>query len=188
MTTIQPYPNGYLELIIGCMFSGKTSALINIYKKYKYCGIEVCVVNHDIDNRYTDCEKEMSSHDKITVDCLRTDRLENVWDIISDDNIVVILINEAQFFPDLDHVVRKLIELKKIVYVSGLDGDYKHDKIGQVLDLIPICDKVSKLNALCSICKDGTQAIFSKRITKETEQIVVGVSNYIPVCRTCYNI
>ena len=56
-----------------------------------------------------------------------------------------------------------------------------------MLDLIPYCDKVIKLTALCSICKDGTVAIFSHRITEEKEQTIIGSDNYIPVCRTCHS-
>ena len=63
----------------------------------------------------------------------------------------------------------------------------KCKKFGQILDLIPLSEKVTKLTSLCSICKNGTPGIFSKRITTETEQTVVGSDNYIPVCRKCYH-
>ena len=59
-------------------------------------------------------------------------------------------------------------------------------KFGQILDLIPLCDKVEKLTSLCSICKNGKKGIFSMRLTNEKEQTVVGSENYIPVCRECY--
>ena len=78
------------------------------------------------------------------------------------------------------------MEYNKKVYVCGLDGDFKRQKFGQILDLIPLCDKVTKLTSLCSICKNGTPGIFSKRISSEEEQTLVGSDNYIPVCRTCY--
>jgi thymidine kinase len=103
--------------------------------------------------------------------------------IISAD---VILINEGQFFPDLEEFVRTMLSQGKKIYVCGLDGDYERKKFGQILDLIPICDKVIKLTSLCTICKDGTPGIFSKRISSETEQKVIGSKNYIPVCRKCY--
>jgi len=75
----------------------------------------------------------------------------------------------------------------KKIYVGGLDGDFERKKFGQILDLIPMCDKITKLTSLCSICKNGTPGIFSKRLTMETEQTIVGSDIYIPVCRTCYN-
>ena len=79
-----------------------------------------------------------------------------------------------------------MLELNKKVYICGLDGDFERKKFGTLLDLIPLCDKVCKLTSLCSLCKDGTPGIFSMRLTKESEQIVVGSDNYIPVCRKCY--
>jgi thymidine kinase len=74
----------------------------------------------------------------------------------------------------------------KKIYVGGLDGDFERKKFGQILDLIPMCDKINKLTSLCSICKNGVPGIFSKRLTLETEQTIVGSDNYIPVCRSCY--
>ena len=65
-----------------------------------------------------------------------------------------------------------MLKCGKKVYVCGLDGDFKRKKFGQILDLIPMCDKVEKLTSLCSLCKNGTRGIFSMRLTKETEQTV----------------
>ena len=79
-----------------------------------------------------------------------------------------------------------MLRENKRVYIAGLDGDFTRKKFGQILDLIPMCDKVTKLTALCSLCKDGTQGIFSMRLTKETQQMVIGSDNYLPVCRSCY--
>ena len=62
----------------------------------------------------------------------------------------------------------------------------REKKFGQMLDLIPLCDKVTKLTSLCSKCKNGTPGIFSMRLTNEREQTIVGSENYIPVCRSCY--
>jgi thymidine kinase len=98
----------------------------------------------------------------------------------------VILINEGQFFPDLFEFVNSLLLERKKVYICGLDGDFERKKFGSILELIPLCDKVTKLTSLCSLCRDGTPGIFSMRLTQETEQTVVGSENYIPVCRKCY--
>ena len=172
----------YLELIIGPMFSGKTSRLVDIYKQCKFCNIPVAVINHCIDDRYHDTL--LSTHDKVMIPCIKTDNLTNVLPSIQDAHVVII--NEGQFFSDLYDVVVSLLSLGKKIYIGGLDGDFERKKFGQILDLIPLSDKVSKLTSLCSICKDGTPGIFSKRITRETEQTVVGSDNYIPVCRKCY--
>jgi len=81
-----------------------------------------------------------------------------------------------------------MLKYNKKVYVGGLDGDFERKKFGAILDLIPLCDKVTKLTSLCSQCKDGTPGIFSMRLTNEVEQTVVGSDNYIPVCRKCFEL
>ena len=79
-----------------------------------------------------------------------------------------------------------MLSSNKKVFIVGLDGDFEKNKFGEILDLIPHCDKVQKLNSLCGLCKTGEPGIFSKRLTSEKEQTVVGSSNYVPVCRKCY--
>ena len=189
LITSSQLQSGYLEIILGSMYSGKTSRLVEIYKQCTFCNISVCVINHSIDDRY-DTEL-LSTHDQIKIPCIKTNKLMDVWveytnlEKISLSN--VILINEGQFFPDLEEFVKKLLLNGKKVYVCGLDGDFERKKFGQILDLIPLCDKVTKLTSLCSMCKNGTLGIFSKRITSEQIQTVVGFDNYIPVCRSCYD-
>ena len=75
----------------------------------------------------------------------------------------------------------------KVVYICGLDGDFKRNKFGRLLDLVPYCDEIVKLSSLCAYCKNGTPGIFSHRITNETSQVVIGTDNYVPLCRNCYN-
>jgi len=72
------------------------------------------------------------------------------------------------------------------VALYGLDGDFQRKPFGKMLDLIPHCDNLVKLHAYCYNCKNGTKGIFSKRITKETGQKVIGSSNYRPLCRKCF--
>ena len=173
----------YLELFIGPMFSGKTSRLVDIYKQCQFCNIPVAVINHSIDTRYHDTM--LSTHDKVMIPCIKTNCITDILDILT--NSQVIIINEGQFFDDLYTTVVSLLSQGKKIYVGGLDGDFERKKFGQILDLIPMCDKITKLTSLCSICKNGTPGIFSKRLTPETEQTIVGSDIYIPVCRTCYN-
>jgi len=193
--------SGYLEIILGCMFSGKSTRLVEIYNQCKLSNISVTAINHSIDNRYDD--ELLSTHDQIKIPCIKTERLFDVFtdyfDTESNTQLVprikdkikvarsnVILINEGQFFPDLKDFVEAILKHHKQIYICGLDGDFQRKKFGQILDLIPLCDKVTKLTSLCSLCKNGTSGIFSKRITSETEQTIVGCDNYIPVCRNCY--
>jgi len=182
---------GYLELFIGPMFSSKTTTLLEIYKKANFCNIPVSIINHSIDKRYH--ETMVSSHDKIMAPCFYTNNLNDVWyknenkinNLLRDSEII--LINEGQFFSDLYEVVLDMLNNNKKIYVCGLDGDFERKKFGSILDLIPLCDKITKLTSICSSCKDGTPGIFTMRLTDETEQTVVGTYNYIPVCRKCYN-
>jgi thymidine kinase len=191
---------GYLEIILGPMYASKSTRLVEIYKQCKFCNIPVTVINHSIDNRYD--EELLSTHDKVKIPCIKTEKLTDVWvsnlhfnnleniprikDKLEIAKSDVILINEGQFFPDLYNVVVDMLKYNKKVYVCGLDGDFERKKFGTILDLIPLCDKVTKLTSLCSQCKDGTPGIFSMRLTNELEQTVVGSDNYIPVCRKCY--
>jgi thymidine kinase len=190
--------NSYLELFIGPMYAGKTSKLLDIYKQCKFCNISVTVINHSTDTRYHNTM--MSTHDKIMIPCIQTIHLNDVWNYIkldetytdeSDNHIKlrnsdVILINEGQFFEDLYDVVVDMLNNNKKIYICGLDGDFQRNKFGQILDLIPLCDKVTKLTSLCSICKNGAPGIFSMRLTAEKQQTLVGSDNYVPVCRKCF--
>ena len=176
---------GYLELIIGPMFSGKTSEILSLTKQYTLSKMSPCVINYSEDTRYHD--RMLSTHDKNMIPCINTLHLR---DILTTDNIQkysVFLINEGQFFPDLYESVLSLVDKHhKIVHVCGLDGDFQRNEFGQLLKLIPICDNIIKKTAICSVCEDGTKALFSHRLSKETEIKVIGSSNYIPVCRKCY--
>ena len=177
---------GYLKIILGCMFSGKTSKLITIYKRNKIADIPTCIINYIEDKRY-DAEK-LSTHDGIMVPCMRAKKLKDVINKEVIKEYDVIIINEGQFFSDLYDVVKTLInKYNKTVYVGGLDGDYKMERFGDLLDLIPLCNEVEKLSAVCGICKG--RASFTKRIgNTDDEQVIIGGSEtYIPVCRNCHN-
>ena len=170
----------YLEIIIGPMFAGKTSYLHNVYKMYHE--IPLITINHISDTRYSK-EDVMFSHDGVSIPCLKTDML---GDISIPDEVEVVLINEGNFYPDLfDFVVHQVEVKKRKVYVCGLDGDFQRKLFGDILKLIPYCNKVIKLNGKCQLCDKSS--IYSKRITNEKEQISIGTHNYLPVCRECYS-
>ena len=103
-------------------------------------------------------------------------------------NINTIFIDEGQFFDDLVNIVRILVENYKInVVVSGLDGDSNRNKFGHILDLIPLSNTCTKINASCIMCLDGTPAPFSFRKTNENEQILIGAGDsYMSLCRKHY--
>jgi thymidine kinase len=178
---------GYLELILGPMFSGKTSTLKKIYDQCMYCNIPVTVINYSGDTRYS-ADAVMSTHDKIMIPCIMgssiIETIKNNAEKVKQSE--VILINEGQFFADIKCIVDLVEKEHKRVYICGLDGDFQKNKIGSLLDLIPHCDNVCKLKSLCSSCRNGKAGLFSYRITNETDQVVIGVENYKPLCRSCY--
>lgn len=184
------HPNGYLKIVIGCMFSGKTTYIINESRKWIQLGKRPLIINYILDKRYSN-EDKIISHDKIGIDCIMSENLSFIksFNIESFD---IILINEAQFFLDLKQKVKYLVDdLKKIVIVSGLDGDFLRNPFGQILDLIPDCDKIIKLKAYCSMCSNGTEALFSWKtldnLTNGKVVIDIGVDKYVPLCRKHYN-
>ncbi len=177
-------PRGYLEIFIGPMYSGKTSKILELYKQYTFCSIPIAVLNYSEDTRYH--ETMLSTHDKTMIPCIQTIHIQDVLEMEQVIQAEVVLINEAQFFEDLYECVLLLLKQNKKVYVSGLDGDFERKKFGQILELIPLCDKIEKMQSFCSLCKDGTPGIFSLRLTNEKEQKLIGADNYIPVCRNCY--
>lgn len=174
--------NGSLDIILGPMFSGKTTRIIELYEQYLTENKKPIAINFANDTRYHD--KMLSTHDKRMIPCVQC---MNLSDVLLTDNIQnssIILINEGQFFDDLyDNVILLVEKYKKHVIIGGLDGDFKRVKFGQLCDLLPFCDTVIKLSASCNC---GKPAIFSHRVTNELAQVVIGSSNYIPLCRTCY--
>lgn len=182
--------SGYLELIFGPMWSGKTSLILTYYRQFCYCKLKVCVINFKADDRYS--ETMLSTHDKQMIPCIMGYSMEEIMQSPENAEKInecdVILINEGQFFSDIADFTRRMVEVEhKKVYICGLDGDFRREKIGKLLDLVPISDKVTKLRALCGKCKDGTPAPFSFRNTSNTEQVVIGADDiYIPLCRMCY--
>jgi len=182
---------GYLELILGSMFSGKTSKLQALYNQYQLCSMKVVVINYIEDMRYG--TTNLSTHNKQTIPCILADTLYGLTKNPEGayynklEKAEVILINEGQFFPDICEWTKEWVEKKgKRIHICGLDGDFQRKRFGYLLDLIPLCDTVSKLQAICNGCKDGTPGIFTHRISTETDQKVIGVENYTTLCRTCY--
>jgi len=171
-----------LHIILGCMYSGKSTELLKIINYYKILKKTLFIINHKLDDRYG--TNSIISHDKKSFpsnNCLTL--MENISNT-NYNTCDVIIIEEAQFFEDLIEFVKLSLMNNKTIYVAGLDGDSFMNPFGQILDLIPLCDSVKKLSALCVICKDGTPANFTKRIAENQEQKLIGsFESFIPVCR-----
>ena len=181
---------GEINVYIGCMFSGKTSELIKIVKRFESINKKVMVLNFSEDTRYGN--NKILTHDLVGVDALMIKDFKEIFDNESYKELYdiseVICINEGQFFKNLVQFCQKSAnEYNKMVYVCGLDGDYKQEKIGEMLDLIPCAENIVRLSALCKFC--GKKACFTKRISKSDNQILIGgQDDYMPVCRKHLNV
>lgn len=175
-----------LELIIGPMFSGKSTEIIRQIRLLRKIDKKVLVIKPIIDCRYN--EDKITSHNYDTIDCHVLKHLYEIKDT-EIKNYDAVIIDEGQFFPDLVPTVVKWVDNYSIhIIVAGLDGDFQRQPLGTVLNLIPYADKCYKLTSLCNICKDGTKAPFSYRLVKSIDKILVGgAETYIPVCRKHYN-
>ena len=170
---------GYLELIIGPMFSGKTSRLIQIKKNYTILNHSILVIKPLIDNRYSD-NSVIVTHDKVMAECLSRYKLSDVLEI---DKYQVIIIEEGQFFSDIYETVVEWAKTKK-VYVAGLNGDANQNLFGDMYKLISHADEIVFLKALCKVCNDGTAAIFTKKNVDNGKVVEVGGPEmYQTVCR-----
>lgn len=178
---------GTIDIIMGCMFSGKSTELIRLANRYKVLDMKVLIVNHTLDNRYS--ESAVATHSQIKMDCLSIDSLDKIKskyiDLYNDSQVVII--EEAQFFEGLYEFVLNACEQDgKNMIVVGLDGDSNRNMFGDIIKLIPVCDSVKKLYGLCVRCKDGTKACFTKRLVENDQQVFIGTSEFQAVCRKCY--
>lgn len=171
-----------LTVILGCMFSGKSTELLRQIKRLESIGKEVLLINHQNDNRYTQKEKVVT-HDSQSRFCIKTKTLFEIEDHGKYDTIAI---DEAQFFPDLYYFVLKRLKENKDIIVSGLIGDFQCKPIGDILRLLPHADDTVRLYALCSVCNDGTRAPFTKRLSNDTQQVLIGSDEYVAVCRKCF--
>lgn len=186
MPTTLPPTDGYLEMIVGPMFAGKTSALLSIIRRYNFIGYKSFAVTHSSDTRYSDTAV-LVSHNKEQLPAYATDTLTPVREHPDYANSQVIAIEEAHFFGDLyDFVLHAVEKDKKNVIVVGLNGDYLRKPIGQLSLLYPLADSIHKIDALCAYCPRPTNAIFTKRraaVKTDSQILVGGADTYEAVCR-----
>ncbi len=177
-----------LSIVIGPMYSGKSSYLINeINNSYKN-NENILVINHKIDIRYN--KDKITNHNNISTDCISFTNLKEIFDYVKKNSLLIeklnhIYIDEAQFFTDLEDVVSNLLNTFPNLKITcvGLDGDFQQKVFndGQLLKLIAKAENVIKLSSKCYIC--GEKAFFTKRTTNDTSQILVGSNNlYVPSC------
>ena len=189
---------GQLDIIIGTMFSGKTTFLLSQIAKIAELNYSVLYINIEFDNRSSNIFSTHNPFFDEHVDFIKKESIKKNVKMIKAktlldlelDDTEVIIVDESHFFGDLVEFVNKCLDLNKYVIVAGLIADFKGHKFGKTLDLIPICTNIHRLHAYCSECaktKKCSIAIYSKKIVKCKKNIDIGGSDkYIPVCRQHY--
>lgn len=178
---------GKLILILGCMFSSKSTKLLEYYHKYKL-KYKCLLISHAKDERYG--KDQVITHNKFSAKSKPLSNLFDSFNFKEYEECNVILVDEAQFFPDLIQFAKKSVnEDNKILIISGLNGDYLKKPIGDINLLITEADDIHFQKAICHYCKTAEDAIFSLRKNcKNKKQIVIGEKElYVPVCRYHYN-
>ena len=172
---------GYLELILGSMYSGKSTELLRRVNQLKAIGMRCLVINHASDTRVDGHHGR--THDGQTFAAIKTSDIL----LVNTKGYDVVAIDEGQFFNSLRAAVMLMVERQDAhVIVAGLSGDYKRRPFGELLELVPLADDVCFKRALCKgCCHPGRLAAFTKRVSSETDTISVG-AEYVPVCRMCY--
>ena len=177
-----------LELIIGPMFAGKSSAIIGTIRRNNFIKRKTLCVTNTIDTRYA-ADAKIMTHDMESYPATAVDNLMELKLLSQYHNADCVIIEEAQFFPDLLDFVLYAVEVhNKQVICVGLDGDTQRKSFGQLLQLIPYADDVKKYASLCNQCHDGTKGIFtSRKDGSYDKQISVGgADQYEPLCRKHY--
>ena len=183
-----------LELLIGPMFAGKSSAIQSIVRRHQSLGWKVFVITNSLDTRYSD-EPMIVNHDKQMMPATASDKLMPMLELQGYKESRLVVVEEAQFFSDLIPFIEQVVDKDgKHAVVVGLDGDADRRPFGRVLDLIPLADRVTKLTAMCKHCGDGTPAIFTLAHNSATEAAIASGSvinvgsdeKYVPLCRKHY--
>ena len=179
---LTPKNSGWIEVICGPMFSGKTEELIRRLVRAQYAKQNVAIFKPKTDNRYSD--DYIVSHNKRKIKSIILESSEDIYDY--KDQADVFGIDEAQFFDNnLIEVSNKLAKLGKRVVIAGLDKDYTAKSFGPIHQLMIDAEYVFKVNAICMVC--GDPASFTQRISSEKDLVVVGETDkYEARCRNCF--
>jgi len=175
--------SGWIEVICGSMFSGKTEELIRRLNRARIANQSILIFKPLKDVRYN--KNNVVSHDSNELESIPVTNSEDIYEYISNTNVVGI--DEAQFFDmNLVEVCQKLAMKGTRVIAAGLDMDYLGQPFGPVPGLLAVAEYITKVHAICPHC--GSLATHSYRLSSETEQVVVGEKDkYEPRCRVCYS-
>jgi thymidine kinase len=175
---------GWIEVVTGSMFSGKTEELIRRIRRSEIAQQKVAIFKPKIENRYS--EKEVVSHDSNTIHSIPVKEAKEILEFIED--IEVIGIDEAQFFEnDLIEVCNQIANKGKRIIIAALDMDFTGKPFGPIPHLLSIAEYVTKVHAICIKC--GNLAHYSHRKSDAQKLVILGETDiYEPLCRECYNV
>jgi thymidine kinase len=175
--------SGWIEVVCGPMFSGKSEELIRLLRRAAIARQRVQVFKPALDDRYADAD--VVSHSQWRIPCEVVERSGEILKRL-DPRTEVVGIDEAQFFDDeLPRICGHLANLGKRVIVAGLDMDYRGVPFGSMPTVLAVAEKVDKIHAICTRC--GAPAAYTQRLTEAEEQVVVGAADvYEARCRRCH--
>ena len=178
------YREGWIEVICGCMFAGKTEELIRRINVLSYARKNILVFKPKIDDRYS--TTEIASHAGSKVPCIVISEAKEILDHVNYDTDVV-AIDEVQFFDeDVVDICEYLADSGLRVMVAGLDKDFRGEPFGVLPDLLTRAEFVTKLTAVCAKC--GAPATRTQRIINDNIVLVGAKEAYEPRCRHCHEI
>jgi len=175
---------GWIEVICGSMFSGKTEELLRRIKRAQFAKQKIELFKPAIDTRYA--ETEMVSHDANALPSTPVHNAAEILLYVSMESVEVVGIDEVQFFDEgIVAVCNQLANAGIRVIVAGLDMDYLGNPFGPMPNLMAIAEYVSKVHAICTRC--GDLAHYSHRIVAGDKQVLLGEKDaYEPLCRACF--
>lgn len=179
-----PTGTGWIEVVAGCMFSGKTEELIRRLRRAKIAKLNVKIFKPKIDNRYS--ASEIVSHNEQSLPSIIVENPFEILDYSQDAHVIGI--DEAQFFSnEIVDVVNKLADQGKRVIVAGLDQDYKGVPFEPIPQLLAVAEYITKTLAICVNC--GNPADRTQRKVVSAERVLVGATDsYEARCRKCHYI
>ena len=180
--TLTPKDAGWIEVICGSMFSGKTEELIRRLRRAQIAKMPTIIFKPRIDSRYS--ETHIVSHNQLKLESQLVNTPQEILHLA--ENASVVAIDEAQFFNDsILEVCKTLASQGKRVVVAGLDTDYRGIPFGPMPQLMCEADYLDKLRAICVQC--GNPATYTQRTSSDAGQVVIGeLDKYEARCRNCF--
>lgn len=180
--TWTPRDAGWIEVICGSMFSGKTEELIRRVRRAQIAKMNTIIFKPRVDDRYS--PEYIVSHNQMKLNSQIVETSDEI--LTKSQKAEVVAIDEAQFFDDnIVEICKILAKQKKRVIIAGLDTDYRGEPFGPMPKLMCEADYVDKLRAICVVC--GNPATYTQRTSKDSQRVVIGETDiYEARCRNCY--